>query len=116
MVKEYFVELDREGCKECMYGYSWRVVKPDDSMHNVTFDDKEDAEDIAEILNEAMEFGKRAVEAGEHPAERRIKIIQAIKPREGGNWRKADLISLGISYPPKPGWLSKYLLGENPNE
>jgi hypothetical protein len=54
---KYFVEPEKEGCRRCGEGKTWNVIGPDDLALSTTFEDKDDAEHHASILNEAWRLG-----------------------------------------------------------
>jgi hypothetical protein len=58
----YFIEVDKGGCSECGHGRFWRVVCPDDSMINATYENEEDAAKMAEMLNEAYAAGRASMQ------------------------------------------------------
>lgn len=57
----YRVEQTDAGCPECGHGAYWSIVRPDGVAFARDFADKEEAEDLAEMLNDAR-LGGRAAE------------------------------------------------------
>lgn len=53
----YFVEVDSNGCERCHSGKTWTVVGPDGDQQSQSFDNEEDAEYLADALNEAYALG-----------------------------------------------------------
>jgi hypothetical protein len=56
----YRVEIDVSGCPKCGHGAYWDVIGPDDVALATSYADKEDAIEIAEILNMAYEAGRKS--------------------------------------------------------
>lgn len=57
----FFVETDTEGCPNCGCNRTYRVVcRVTDTSESVTYDDKDEAERLAERLNAAFQLGTRA--------------------------------------------------------
>jgi hypothetical protein len=51
-------EVDCEGCESCQAGRLWRVVGPDDFALGTMYGDREEAEWVADCLNDAYEHGR----------------------------------------------------------
>lgn len=66
---EYWVERDEEGCPSCGHDATWQVVHregTEEVAESTSWEDKEFAEDLAEMLNIAFERGLEArINAGE---------------------------------------------------
>lgn len=59
----YVVEVEREGCEQCGAGKQWEVYDREDvGVGGMTFGIKEEAEHVAEMLNDAFASGR--AEAG----------------------------------------------------
>ena len=56
----YRVEVELKGCKCCRAGRTWMVVDPNESAGGTVYGNKEDADEIAEMLNEAFELGRKS--------------------------------------------------------
>lgn len=54
----YFIEVDQNGCAHCDSGRTWGVVGPDCAALGTTWDNAQDAQDMADLLNTAFHFGK----------------------------------------------------------
>lgn len=53
----YLIEPDDQGCGECLHGRTWRVMGPDGTAQPTSYDDQEDAQHLADALNEAFQAG-----------------------------------------------------------
>ena len=54
----YNVVKDKKGyCKSCEAGSTWTVEGPDGVCLGTSYEDKEFAEEIAELMNEAYKLG-----------------------------------------------------------
>ena len=60
----YQVYVDHKFCDHCGAVQTWAVVGPDGLRHSESFTDEDDAEAIANALNDAYEHGRLAVLAG----------------------------------------------------
>lgn len=56
----YTVECDEDGCESCGAGKSWQVVDGEGVGGGTSYHKREDAEEIADLLNDAYERGKAA--------------------------------------------------------
>ena len=56
----YTVEIDQQGCSRCGSEAGYTVVGPDGVEESPIYNDRRDAEEIAEMLNLAYEQGRRA--------------------------------------------------------
>ena len=60
----FIVESEGRGCDKCGAGEFWNVVfKPEDVALSTAYGDKEEAEDLAEDLNNAFRKGVSSVRA-----------------------------------------------------
>ncbi len=57
----YFIEVDQQGCSKCNAGRSWNVVGPDGVALSTSYMEEEDAQDLADDLNDAFGKGVGAV-------------------------------------------------------
>jgi hypothetical protein len=57
MENPYQVELNSEGCPHCGNDRLWDVVGPNETALSESYGDKEHAEYIADILNDAYALG-----------------------------------------------------------
>jgi hypothetical protein len=57
----YHVEVENDGCKECGAYKRWTVVGPEDTAIGMSFEIQEDAEELAEMLNGAVNEGQKAL-------------------------------------------------------
>lgn len=55
--EEYIVELDTPGCGHCGANSFWRIVNSDDCATSTSYGDKELAEDICDLMNDAYKRG-----------------------------------------------------------
>ena len=58
----YRVEVDHEGCEKCGAERTWTLIGPDRYAIGISYGKQEDAEEMADDLNEAFEKGKQSVE------------------------------------------------------
>lgn len=65
----YRVQIGSWGCSKCGNEKEWLVIQPDDVALGRTFDNPNDAEEMAEELNRAYELGRKS--AAKKPAKRR---------------------------------------------
>ena len=58
----YFVECDKEGCERCGAERTWTVMTPPDGETALgeSWVSRDDAEHVAELLNEAFQEGMKA--------------------------------------------------------
>ena len=56
----YKVERYNQGCKECGDGATWVIVGPDGVASATSYGDKDQADEICELQNEAYEKGLAA--------------------------------------------------------
>lgn len=63
MNEPYFVEVDQNGCEKCGSGRTWSVVGPDGSALGISYGYEEDADEMAEALNESFDAGRKAGQA-----------------------------------------------------
>ena len=64
----YRVEVEREGCECCGDGKQWEVYDADGvGIGGITFGTREEAEHLAEMLNDAYAAGQRAVRRSPAP-------------------------------------------------
>lgn len=54
----YTVEVDCGGCECCGDGKTWTVVMPDGVAMGQSFFNSEDAESLADLLNDAFDAGR----------------------------------------------------------
>lgn len=59
----YFITVDTNGCGHCGEGRTWAIVGPDGAMGGTSFEDEDQAADLAELLNDAYWQGKGSAEA-----------------------------------------------------
>lgn len=57
----YTVEVEQNGCERCGSGREWVVVGPDGIALGQTWSDKNEADELAERMNEAREFANSAL-------------------------------------------------------
>ena len=57
----YFVEVNNNGCSKCGHDRTWDVIDPDGFALDRSWEDEEEADWIAEILNEAYKMGERSM-------------------------------------------------------
>lgn len=62
---KYSIEVVDQGCVTCGHEKRWCVVKPDDSQHHTEYEDEEQAQEIADLMNEAYLEGVN--HKGVHP-------------------------------------------------
>lgn len=55
---EYRVEEETKACKSCGMGSTWIIVDSDNIGGGTTYSDKEIADDICELMNDAYERGR----------------------------------------------------------
>ena len=55
--ESYFVEVDQNGCSHCGAGRSWIVVDPDGVGGGKTYLDYDDAQEVADMMNESFQRG-----------------------------------------------------------
>ena len=67
----YFVEVDTNGCGSCGHGRTYHVIHPDGMAGSVSYEDSDEAEKEADMLNEAFEAGQETREK----EYRRLKAI-----------------------------------------
>ena len=56
----YHIEVERDGCRFCGAGKTYWVVGSDDVADGTTYENEEDALDLADMLNDAFENGLNA--------------------------------------------------------
>ena len=56
----YNVEREKMGCTSCGFGKTFIIVGPDGIGGSTTFEDRSDAEDLADLLNIAHDHGHAA--------------------------------------------------------
>lgn len=56
--KKYTVELENEGCPHCGEGKQWMVIDPDGIGGGETYGDHDAAEDVCEMMNDALYKGR----------------------------------------------------------
>jgi hypothetical protein len=61
-VKVYTVEVDKRGCSSCGNEAGYTVVGPDGVEECAVYNDRGVAEEIADLMNNAYEQGRRAYE------------------------------------------------------
>lgn len=61
----YFVEVNNDGCSRCGHDRTWTVVGPDGVALGQSWVDEDDAQDVADWLNEAYEAGRGAILHGQ---------------------------------------------------
>lgn len=54
----YFIEVDQNGCRTCGAGRSWVVIGPNGIGGSTTYLDSDDAQEIADMMNDAFEHGR----------------------------------------------------------
>jgi hypothetical protein len=59
--KMYTVEIDSRGCSNCGTDVGYTVVGPDGVAECAVYNDREVAEEIADLMNTAYEQGRRSV-------------------------------------------------------
>lgn len=58
----YRAEVERDGCEHCGAGKQWEVYDRNDvGVGGMTFDDREEAEHLAEMLNDAYGHGQKSL-------------------------------------------------------
>lgn len=70
----YFIEVDSNGCSKCGAGRTWTVCGPDGSWLSTSYEGEEgqeQAEWLADILNQAYWAGKSARELPKKKASRK---------------------------------------------
>lgn len=60
MKTPYRVEMDHIGCMNCKANRTWQVVGPGEVAMATSYDDKDDADALADALNDAFEEGRVA--------------------------------------------------------
>ncbi len=65
MAKAYHLEIEESGCADCKNGRTYIIIGPDEVGESNLYGDKEEAEYICEMLNDAFE--KALVRAYELP-------------------------------------------------
>ena len=66
MKPPYTVEVEREGCTYCGEGKQWEVYDDDEvGIGGSTFGTQEEAEHLAELLNDAFERGCQSAKRAE---------------------------------------------------
>ena len=99
----YFVEIN-DYCKTCGNGRTWNVIRPDGSSLSTYWDDIEDAQEIADQMNEAYLCGL-APTAVERPSEDRdAHAEKCVKACAGlpagaldGGWTASGIIAYAKS-------------------
>ncbi|HZV46892.1 MAG TPA: hypothetical protein VFG06_06070 [Thermodesulfovibrionales bacterium] len=56
-LRPYRIEIDNEGCTHCGHNKTWAVIQPDGILLGTTYGIEEDAQDMADELNDAYEAG-----------------------------------------------------------
>lgn len=54
----YFIEVETNGCERCGHGKLWAVVGPDGVAQATMYEEPEDAQALADALNEAFWRGR----------------------------------------------------------
>jgi hypothetical protein len=60
MTDPYFIEVYDNGCVGCGAGRTWTIVRPDGCTIGISYGDFADADDVAEMLNEAYWIGRNS--------------------------------------------------------
>ena len=60
MKKAYKIVIDHRGCTYCERGKTWTIKCPNGYCIGQSYDERTDAKDIADMLNNAYEEGKKA--------------------------------------------------------
>lgn len=55
--QHYYVDIDEKGCTHCGRGENYVVLGPDDVAFGTTFEDRDDAEELAGMLTDAYTAG-----------------------------------------------------------
>lgn len=121
--KKHEVVLEKRPCSKCETGGLFAIIQPNGIGTGTLYENIDEALEVAEELQRAYEMGVDSVKSKPQKTkekapdfETRVKIIQAMRPTAPHKaWNKNDLIAIGVKYPPPAGWLSRYLLGEDPN-
>lgn len=58
--KMYTVEIDNRGCSNCGNEAGYTVVGPDGIEEDAVYNDREVAEEIADLMNTAYQQGRRS--------------------------------------------------------
>lgn len=63
-VRPYKIELGHKGCECCGKGQLWDVVfEPTDCAGGTSYSNKNDAQEMADELNDAYDYGRQSVNA-----------------------------------------------------
>lgn len=60
----YRLEVDDEGCPNCLSHKSWTIVGRDEIALGMTFEDRDEAAELADLLNDAYDKARPAQPAG----------------------------------------------------
>lgn len=60
----YSVEVDDDGCERCQAHRTYSVLCPDGAAVGVSYENRDDAEDLARYMNEAFWAGREAAPTG----------------------------------------------------
>jgi hypothetical protein len=60
MSEPYHIELGNRGCIECHHGETWDIIDPEGVALATSYGDKEEAEEVCEMLNRSFYFGERS--------------------------------------------------------
>lgn len=77
----YRVDIDEDGCKHCRAGRTWCVVGPDGIAFGVSYRDRNDAADLADMLNIAYAMGADSKSNAPPP----VNPDPPIQPRASGD-------------------------------
>lgn len=66
-MEKYRLDPCGRGCKSCGAGEHWDIIAPDGIALSTSWGDKEFAEELVEMLNDAYEMGRAVTHAGRDP-------------------------------------------------
>ena len=87
----YRVEREKKGCTSCGFGKTFIIVGPDGIGGSTTFEDRSDAEDLADLLNIAHDHGHAAA-SRELP----VHVREEMRERYDAELRKDEAIAEAI--------------------
>ena len=87
----YNVEREKMGCTSCGFGKTFIIVGPDGIGGSTTFEDRSDAEDLADLLNIAHDHGHAAA-SRELP----VHVREEMRERYDAELRKDEAIAEAI--------------------
>ena len=58
MIEPYTIEIESDGCEKCGHGKQWAIMRPDGVCLGQTWENPEEAQQIADWMNEAFVAGQ----------------------------------------------------------